>query len=316
MRDSHLSKNRVEVVQINSYPAPSTIGENRPMSHKRLAQEAVDYLRIERVISFLQSNYTRRPDLQEVARSVHMSEFHFQRLFTRWAGISPKKFLQYLTLEHAKRVLKESRSVLDATYEAGLSSPGRLHNLFITIEAMTPGQFKNDGKGLSIHYGFHPTPFGKCLLAVTSRGICGLSFVPERKRAQVLQELRERWAGANLLEAPGTTQPFVDRLFSRTTGSQRRHLRLFLKGTNFQIKVWEALMKIPKGSAVSYEDLARAIGKPTAARAVGSAVGKNPIAYIIPCHRVIRQVGIIGNYHWGTERKKALLAWEWAKINK
>jgi len=283
------------------------------MGHNDLKQGSLDYLRIEKAISFLQSNYTRQPDLQEVARSVHLSEYHFQRLFTRWAGISPKRFLQYLTLEHAKRALKESRSVLDATFDAGLSSPGRLHDLFITIEAMTPGEFKQSGKGLTIHYGFHPTLFGECLLAVTGRGICGLSFIPEGKQAQVLKELRDRWTGAMLREAPGTTQPFIDRLFSRPVKKRRKPLQLLLKGTNFQIRVWEALLRIPEGKVVSYEDLARAIGNAGASRAIGNAVGKNPVAYIIPCHRVIRRVGIIGNYHWGPERKKALLGWEWAQ---
>jgi len=283
------------------------------MGTNNLQQRSLDYQRVEKAIAFLQSNYTQQPDLQAVARSVHLSEYHFQRLFTRWAGISPKRFLQYLTLEHAKRALKESRSVLDATFDAGLSSPGRLHDLFVAIDAMTPGEFKQSGEGLTIHYGFHPTLFGECLLAVTGRGICGLSFVSEGKRTQVLKELRERWKGATLVEAPATTQPFVDRLFSKPAKKQRKPLQLLLKGTNFQIKVWEALMKIPEGKVVSYEDLAREIGNPGASRAVGNAVGKNPVAYIIPCHRVIRQVGIIGDYHWGPERKKALLGWEWAK---
>ena len=283
------------------------------MGQHELKQRSLDYLRIKKAISFLQANYTRQPDLQEVARSVHLSEYHFQRLFTRWAGISPKRFLQYLTLEHAKRALKESRTVLDATFDAGLSSPGRLHDLFVTIEAMTPGEFKQSGEGLTIHYGFHPTLFGECLLAVTGRGICGLSFVAEGKRTHVLRELRDRWTGATLSEAPSTTQPFIDRLFSRPANKQRKPLQLLLKGTNFQIKVWEALMRIPEGCVVSYEDVARAIEKPTASRAVGNAVGKNPIAYLIPCHRVIRQAGVIGNYHWGPERKKALLGWEWAQ---
>ena len=283
------------------------------MDHSNAKQASLDYLRIEKAISFLQSNYTRQPDLSEVARSVHLSEFHFQRLFTRWAGISPKRFLQYLTLEHAKRALKESRSVLDATFDAGLSSPGRLHDLFVTIEAMTPGEFKESGEGLTVLYGYHPTPFGECLLAITGRGICGLSFVPEGKRASVLKELRERWTGATLREAPDETQPWVDKLFSRTPARRRKPLPLILKGTNFQVKVWEALLRIPEGGVVSYESLARAVGKPSASRAVGNAVGKNPIAFIIPCHRVIRQAGVIGNYHWGAERKKALLGWEWAK---
>jgi len=282
------------------------------MKEKNSTQASVDYQRIERAITFLQSNHIHQPDLKDVARSIHLSEYHFQRLFSRWAAISPKKFLQYLTVEHAKRVLKESRSLLDATFETGLSSPGRLHDLFITIEAMTPGEFKKKGEGLVIQYGFHPTMFGECLLAITQRGICGLSFVPEGKRVQVLEELRDRWAGAKFSEDSGSTQPYIDRLFVRTKSARQKPLPLLLKGTNFQIKVWEALMRIPEGSVVSYEDVARAIGNPKASRAVGSAVAENPIAYIIPCHRVIQQAGVIGNYHWGPARKKALLGWEWA----
>ena len=282
------------------------------MSNKISTQASIDYLRIEHAITFLQSNHTRQPDLKDVAQSIHLSEYHFQRLFSRWAAISPKRFLQYLTVEHAKQVLKESRSLLDATFETGLSSPGRLHDLFITVEAMTPGEFKNEGAGLTIQYGFHPTMFGECLLAVTQRGICGLSFVPTGKKTQVLAELRDRWSGAKFSEEPRSTQPYVDRLFSRTRRSSQKPLPLLLKGTNFQIKVWEALMRIPEGSVLSYEDVARAIGNPKASRAVGTAVGDNPIAYIIPCHRVIQQAGVIGNYHWGSARKKALLGWEWA----
>jgi AraC family transcriptional regulator of adaptative response/methylated-DNA-[protein]-cysteine methyltransferase len=282
------------------------------MKNKTSAQASIDYLRIERAITFLQSNHTRQPDLKDVARSIHLSEYHFQRLFSRWAAISPKKFLQYLTVEHAKRVLRESRSLLDATFETGLSSPGRLHDLFITVEAMTPGEFKNQGAGLAIQYGFHPTMFGECLLAVTERGICGLSFVPTGKRSQVLAELHNRWTGAKFSEEPGTTQSYVDRLFSRTGRRSQKPLPLLLKGTNFQIKVWEALMRIPEGTVVSYEDVARAVGNPKASRAVGTAVGVNPIAYVIPCHRVIQRAGVIGNYHWGSARKKALLGWEWA----
>jgi AraC family transcriptional regulator of adaptative response/methylated-DNA-[protein]-cysteine methyltransferase len=286
------------------------------MKNKNLTQASVDYLRIERAITFLQSNHTHQPELKDVARSIHLSEYHFQRLFSRWAAISPKKFLQYLTVEHAKRVLKESRSLLDATFETGLSSPGRLHDLFITVEAMTPGEFKNEGAGLTIQYGFHPTMFGECLLAVTQRGICGLSFVPTGKRIQVLAELCDRWAGAKFSEEPASTQQYVHRLFSRTRKAGRKPLPLLLKGTNFQIKVWEALMRIPEGSVVSYEDVARRIGNPRASRAVGSAVGNNPVAYIIPCHRVIQQAGVIGNYHWGPARKKALLGWEWANTGR
>ena len=282
------------------------------MTRRNLAQEALDFQRIERSIAFLQSNYTRQPELNEVARNVHLSEYHFQRLFTRWAGISPKKFLQYLTLEHAKRALKESRSLLDATMDAGLSSPGRLHDLFVTVEAMTPGEFKRDGEGLTIHYGLHPTPFGECLLGATVRGVCALFFVQGNNRNEVRQELRIRWPNAQLVEDPEQTGQYVDRIFGRASSSQRTPVPLILSGTNFQIRVWEALLRIPPGRVLAYEDVALRIGQPRASRAVGNAVAKNPISYIIPCHRVIQSVGVTGNYRWGPARKKAMLGWEFA----
>jgi AraC family transcriptional regulator of adaptative response/methylated-DNA-[protein]-cysteine methyltransferase len=286
------------------------------MPPSEFVQQAHDYQRIEQAISYLRAHYQRQPDLRDVARHVHLSEYHFQRLFTRWAGISPKRFLQYLTLEHAKRLLKESRSLLDATFESGLSSPGRLHDLFVTIEAMTPGEYKKDGEGLTIHYGFHPTPFGECLLAVTQRGICGLGFVSYGKRGYIVKDLKMRWPGAQFSEKPELTKPLVDRIFNPSRNSRRNPLPLFLKGTNFQIKVWEALLKIPEGKIVSYEDLAHSLGKPKASRAVGNAVAKNPVSYIIPCHRVIRREGTTGKYHWGAMRKQALLGREWAQTEK
>ena len=283
------------------------------MSEKRSSQEVVDYGRVERAITYLQSNHIHQPELKDVARSIHLSEYHFQRLFSRWAAISPKKFLQYLTVEHAKKVLKESRSLLDATFETGLSSPGRLHDLFVAVEAMTPGEFKNEGSGLTIEYGFHPTPFGECLLAITDRGICGLSFVAKGARADVFSELTRRWTGAHITANQRATRIVADQIFSGRTMGRKKPLPILLKGTNFQIKVWEALLRIPEGSVVSYEDVARSIGNPGASRAVGSAVGSNPVAYIIPCHRVIQRTGVIGGYHWGPVRKQALLGWEWSR---
>jgi len=270
-----------------------------------------DYQRIEKAIHYLDSNFRSQPSLGDVARSVHLSEHHFQRLFRHWAGISPKRFLQFLTVGYAKALLEESRSVLDATYEAGLSSPGRLHDLFVNAEAVTPGEFKARGAGLAIHYGFHPSPFGTCLLAATERGVCGLSFPPDRRQA--LEDLKAQWAGASFAENPKRTAPLVDRAFPRSQSNGTRALTLFLRGTNFQLKVWEALLKIPAGSVVSYEDLAAHLGKPRAARAVGSAVGSNPISFLIPCHRVIRKMGVVGDYAWGAARKKAILAWEAAQ---
>jgi AraC family transcriptional regulator of adaptative response/methylated-DNA-[protein]-cysteine methyltransferase len=284
----------------------------RPTSFESLSH---DYQRIEQAIRFLQASYRRQPDLGEVARSAHLSEYHFQRLFTRWVGISPKRFLQYLTVEHAKGVLRESRSLLDATFESGLSSPGRLHDLFVTVEAMTPGEFKKSGEGLTIEYGIHPTPFGECLLGITDRGICALFFVQGNDRKEVVRELRVRWPGAHFVEAARETRPYIEKIFGADSSARRAPLPLLLKGTNFQIKVWEALLRIPAGRVLSYEDIARQIGQPKASRAVGNAVAKNPISYIVPCHRVIQSIGITGNYRWGPARKKAILGWEWAEAS-
>lgn len=274
-------------------------------------QLAEDYARIEQAILFLEKNFRQQPDLKEVASSVGLSEYHFQRLFSRWAGISPKRFLQFLTIEYAKQLLTESKSVLDATYESGLSSPGRLHDLFVTCEAITPGEFKNKGEGLTITYGFHPSPFGECLLAVTDRGICGLAFVSGSNRDNVLTELKNKWPQAKFGEDPTHTLPFVEQIFNPV--KSRQALPVILKGTNFQIKVWQALLKIPPGSIVSYDELATLIGQPGAARAVGNAVAQNPIGYVIPCHRVIRKIGAVGDYHWNPTRKRAILGWEAAR---
>ncbi|HXX24788.1 MAG TPA: methylated-DNA--[protein]-cysteine S-methyltransferase [Terriglobia bacterium] len=275
--------------------------------------KAEDYRRIEKAIEFLAENYHQQPSLDEVARRVNLSEFHFQRLFRRWAGISPKRLVQFLTLEHAKQALEESHSVLDAAYDAGLSSPSRLHDLFVTTEAMTPGEFKAKGAGLEISYGFHASPFGECLLAVTERGICGLGFVGEGGRRQALEDFKRRWPAARFQENPEKTRSYIQGIFNAKKRNGAPAVKLLLMGTNFQIKVWEALLRIPSGSVVCYEDLARRLGKPSAARAVGSAVGRNPISFLIPCHRAIRKMGITGDYHWGAARKKAILAWEAAR---
>jgi AraC family transcriptional regulator of adaptative response/methylated-DNA-[protein]-cysteine methyltransferase len=267
-----------------------------------------DYQRIEKAILFLEKNVDRRPDLKEIARSVNLSEYHFQRLFRRWAGISPKRFLQALSLEHAKEALKNSGSLLKVTYEAGFSSPGRLHDLFVNMEAVTPDEYRKQGASLKIRFGFHPSPFGECLVAVTSRGISNLVFVPQGSRTRIIRELKKQWKHAEVLEDPSATRPYADRIFNTVKPSDP--LTLYLKGTNFQIKVWQALLKIPLGAVASYEDVARQINRPGAVRAVANAVAHNPVAYLIPCHRVIRKTGVIGGYRWGSPRKKALLAWE------
>jgi len=278
------------------------------MSTMSYAQPLEDYARIEQAIHFLEKNFRQQPDLKEVASSIGLSEYHFQRLFSRWAGISPKRFLQFLTVEYAKRLLTESKNLLDVTYESGLSSPGRLHDLFVSCEAMTPGEFKKQAEGLEIIYGFHPSPFGECLLSMTERGICGLDFVPEGKREAVLNELKTEWPKANFTEDPTQTKPVVERIFNPVKDKQA--LPVVLKGTNFQIKVWQALLKIPSGTVVSYSDIAADIGKPKATRAVANAIARNPVGFVIPCHRVIRKMGKIGEYHWGATRKRAIIAWE------
>lgn len=273
-------------------------------------QSSRDYRTVEEAIEYLEEHSRQQPNLKAVAESVHLSEYHFQRLFTRWVGISPKRFLQYLTKERAKALLQESESVLEAAYEAGLSGPGRLHDLFVTCEAVTPGDYKAHGEDLEIVYGFHATPFGDCLLAVTDKGICDLIFVRGEDRQQALTALQKRWARADLVEDSGRTRPFVTQIFTWLSGGEAKPLSVHLRGTNFQIKVWEALMRIPSGTMVSYEDIALSIGMPKAARAVSNAVARNPIPVIIPCHRVIRKMGAFGGYRWGTARKKALLGWE------
>jgi AraC family transcriptional regulator of adaptative response/methylated-DNA-[protein]-cysteine methyltransferase len=272
-----------------------------------------DYERVERAITFIDEQFPRQPSLAAVAAHLGLSEFHFQRLFSRWVGISPKRFQQFLTKEHAKEMLTRSRSVLEATYGAGLSSPSRLHDLMVSCEAVTPGEYRSAGAGLEITHGFHPTPFGECLVAETPRGICWMSFVRSNNRAHELEALRRAWPRARLVERPEASAAVVARAFHLKVGSDTDEIRLVLRGTNFQIKVWEALLAIPPGFVVAYEDVARRIGRPGSSRAVGNAVGSNPISYLIPCHRVIRKVGSFGNYGGGPERKKAILAWEAVK---
>jgi len=273
---------------------------------------AADYIRIEKAIRYLESNYREQPSLDDLAHHLGLSPFHFQRLFRRWVGISPKRFLQFLTVEYAKGLLNESRSLLDVTYESGLSSPGRLHDLFVTIEAMTPGEFKNRGDGLVIYWGIHQSPFGDCLLAVTDRGICGLAFVDRNQRA-VLMDLKSRWPNADFIEKPSMTKKTADNIFKIEKADSSSPIKLLLLGTNFQLKVWEALIRIPSGHLCSYEDVAKMAGNNSAIRAAANAVAANPISYLIPCHRVIQKMGVFGKYHWGATRKKAIIAYEAAR---
>lgn len=278
------------------------------MEHKTL-EPLQYYTIIEQAIQYIEANVQNQPELEEIASAVGLSEYHFQRIFTRWAGISPKRFLQFLTKEHAKGLLNQSENLLDTTHRIGLSSLGRLHDLFVSTEAVTPGEYKSHGLGLNIHYGIHPSPFGKCLIATTERGICHMSFI-DKNEGQAIDDLVAHWSQASMIEDYKSTAPLITRIFS--DGGPDSPLQLHLRGTNFQIKVWEALLNIPVGTVTTYENIAAKIGNPRAVRAVGSAVGDNPIAYLIPCHRVIRKSGEFGNYMWGSARKKAILAKEFS----
>ena len=261
----------------------------------------------------MQQHYHQQPDLATIADHVHLSPYHFQRLFTKWAGISPKRFLQYLTVESASQILSDN-SVLDSALSVGLSSSGRLHDLFVNLEAMSPGEFKTQGAGLQIHYGIHPTPFGLALIAVTKRGICHLSFPDERYLQNPEQFLRENWKNAEIILNDSQTQPFIQQFFNSNFFQRPKPLTLLVKGTNFQIQVWRALLKIPFGETTTYQKIADDLGSPRASRAVGNAVGQNPIAYLIPCHRVIKADGKLGGYRWGSDRKAMILDWESTSI--
>jgi AraC family transcriptional regulator of adaptative response/methylated-DNA-[protein]-cysteine methyltransferase len=271
-------------------------------------QMSEDYPRIAQAIEYLEKNANTQPELSEVASAVGLSEYHFQRMFSRWAGISPKRFLQFITKESAKDLLARSENLLDTTYGVGLSSLGRLHDLFVTTEAVTPGQYKSGGMGLTIRYGLHDTPFGEALIGLTERGICHLGFV-DSSEGDAIDALVSSWPQARMIEDYNATTSLVAPIFDLSQRS-KKPLHLHLRGTNFQLKVWEALLRIPPGAVISYQGLAEQAGHPGASRAVGTALGRNPIAVLIPCHRVIRKLGEFGNYRYGLARKKALLGWE------
>lgn len=271
-----------------------------------------DYERIERAIRYIDEHFRRQPTLAEVARAAGLSEYHFQRLFRRWAGVSPKRFLQFVTAGHAREMLTSSRTVLDTAYESGLSGPGRLHDLMVTVDAMTPGEVQRLGGGLMIRYGFHDSPFGECLVAVTDRGLCGLEFLESGDRESAVGWLRSRWPSATLREEPEETAAMAARVF--TAGDARGAIPIVLQGTNFQLKVWEALLRIPHGEVATYGEIAERVCSSRAARAVGAAIGRNPVAFVVPCHRAIHSTGAFGRYHWGAERKRAILGWEAARL--
>lgn len=267
--------------------------------------EAPHYELIEAAMAWLADMRLEQPSLEDLAGHIGYAPAHLQRVFTQWVGISPKRFLSYLTLDYAKQRLAESDSVLDAALEAGLSGPGRLHDLFVTHEAITPGDYKRRGEGLTIHWGWHASPFGEALVMQTGRGLCGLAFATDNK-AEVFANMAARWPAAQIVEAPQETAALAAAVF----GQNGQRIPLHLSGTNFQIRVWEALLRIPDGGLVPYQWVAKAIGQPKAARAVGAAIGRNPVSFLIPCHRAILTSGYLRNYEWGLPRKMAMIGWE------
>ncbi|MEO5673893.1 MAG: methylated-DNA--[protein]-cysteine S-methyltransferase [Chitinophagales bacterium] len=274
-------------------------------------QYHINYTRIAQAIDYIRENFRTQPDLDAVAEKIHLSSYHFQRLFTDWAGVSPKKFLQYMSVEYAKSILKNKQATLfDAAFETGLSGTSRLHDLFIKIEGMTPGEFKNGGENLSINYSYAESPFGDILVASTARGICYMAFAESEH--EVLNDLKNSFPNARLRQMLDLIQQNALYIFTHDW-SQLHEIRLHLKGTDFQLKIWETLLKIPMGQLSTYGNIAEQIENPKASRAVGSAIGDNPVAFLIPCHRVIQSSGIFGQYHWGTTRKTAMIAWEAAR---
>jgi AraC family transcriptional regulator of adaptative response/methylated-DNA-[protein]-cysteine methyltransferase len=286
--------------------------QQRPTRNQKLG----DYERIERAIHYLSQHRGQQPSLQQLANHLRLSPSHCQRLFSDWAGISPKRFVQYLTLQHTKELLRSAESVFESGMEAGLSSASRIHELFVACEAVTPGQYKARGDGVEIQYGFHATRFGHCLTAVNDRGLCALQFVNNEDELSAVHKLSGMWPGARLRQQDATTARVTEQIFNRRWDSGRP-LYLNVKGTNFQIKVWEALLKIPSARLVSYQDLAQYLGRPRSARAIANAIAQNPIHYLIPCHRVIRQMGQFGGYQGREDhpRKKALHVWEAAQAD-
>ena len=278
-------------------------------------QEQINYERIAEAIDYIREHFQTQPGLEEVAGKIHLSPFHFQRVFTDWAGVSPKKFLQYISVERAKEVLKDQRAtVYDAAFEAGLSGTGRLHDLFVSIEGMTPGEFRHGGAELAVNYSFAESPFGELLVASTAKGICYMAFVDQREgESAAFAALQTRFPNARYRQVIDLIQQNALYIFTQDW-TRLAEIKLHLKGTDFQLKVWETLLRIPLGGLSTYKDIAGRLGNPNASRAVGSAVGDNPVAFLIPCHRVIQSSGVIGEYHWGTTRKTAMIGWEAAKI--
>src|SRR3954462_412064 len=269
-----------------------------------------DYAVVRRAIAYISEHWRAQPEVEQIAHAVGVTPDELHHLFRRWAGLTPKAFLQAITLDAARKLLRDSASVLDATYEVGLSGPARLHDLFVTHEAMTPGDYKAGGSGLTMRFGFHPSPFGEAVLIATDRGLAGLGFVDDGDRHAALSDLTRRWPKAEYVEDEAATAPLARRIFNPSQWQAEQPLRVVLIGTDFEVRVWETLLRIPRDRATTYSDIARHIGKPAACRAVGAAVGRNPVSFVVPCHRVLGRSGALTGYHWGLTRKQAILGWE------
>ncbi len=274
------------------------------------ASAAADYELVRRAIAYITERQREQPEIEAIAHAVGTTPTELHHLFRRWAGLTPKAFLQALTIDHARRLLRDSASVLDASYEVGLSGPGRLHDLFVTHEAMSPGEWKAGGAGLTITYGFHPSPFGTALIMATPRGLAGLAFADRGEEKSVLADMRTRWPGATYVENQGETAGLAQRIFDRSLWRRDQPLRVVLIGTDFEVRVWEALLRLPIGATTTYSEIGARVCTPKAARAVGAAVGRNPVCFVVPCHRVMGKNGSITGYHWGLTRKRAMLGWE------
>ena len=279
-----------------------------------LQEAAADYEVVRRAIAHIAEHWQAQPAIDEIAAAAHVGVTDLHHIFRRWAGLTPKDFLAALTLDHARRLLRSSASVLDAAYEVGLSGPGRLHDLFVTHEAMSPGEWKAGGEGLRLAYGFHPSPFGTALVMTTPRGLAGLAFADPGEEAAALADMQRRWPRARTVEDPASTAPYARRIFDPKLWRPEQPLRVVLIGTDWEIRVWETLLKVPMGRATTYSDIATKVHAPKAARAVGAAVGKNPVCFVVPCHRVLGKSGDITGYHWGLTRKRAMLGWEAGKV--
>ena len=283
-------------------------------SHPSLAEAAADYEVVRRAIGHIRGHWREQPEIETIAEAAGVTPTELHHLFRRWAGLSPKAFLQALTLHGARELLRDSASVLDATYGVGLSGPGRLHDLFVTHEAMSPGEWKTGGEGMTLRFGFHPSPFGTALVIASERGLAGLAFADAGEEPAALDDMRRRWPKATYIEDYLATAPLAQRIFDKKLWRPDQPLRVTLIGTDFEVRVWETLLKIPMGHAVCYSDIAKKIESPKASRAVGAAVGKNPISFVVPCHRALGKSGALTGYHWGITRKQAMIGWEAGQV--